>query len=367
MGMGFPLNNNIREYRAQDPWLTKHAKWIKKSEKKLDGEVSIHLEAYKKIRDKCESIRNHYRLLDEQPSPQLTLNKVDLKKLRKKLACWIDRKIQSLTSLAKQDRDASLLKILEVAKNIPAYFSKMQSDHPQPLLNYTSCSFTSWAIAGSLDSNYRIDFALENIVYFAGYNTNRLKKFLGKNSENFYLCEIIGKLKEEYEKIDIGHSFVIHEKLDGSSYKYRIYFSYVEQFDLKEYLATAGFDTPSKGWIDREDLEDFLSKIDCFISDEPWNEQTVLDYQACFEVDLMGDGKKYFPSKGYLPFRFHIVKPAGLSFWTKYRYVILGSCCVACIALSTLGLLYEHNQASMRTFNFSRCNFFNAVRGITGR
>lgn len=364
--MGLPINNNTPEYREQDPCLTAHAEWIKKSEEKLDKRVSINLEDYRKLRDKCESIRNQYRLLDKPPSPQLTLNKMDLKKLRKKLAHWIDQKILSLTSLAKQDRDASLLKILEVAKNLPAYFSKMQGDHPQPLLNHTSCSFTSWAIADSIDSNYRIDFALENIVYFAGFNTNRLRKFLGRNSENFYFCEMIGKLKEEYEKIDIGHSFVIHEKFIGRSYKYRIYFSYVEQFDLKEYLATAGFDTPAKGWMDRKVLEEFLSKIDSFVSDEPWNEQTILDYQACFEVDLNGDGKKYFPTKGYLPFRFHIVKPSGLPFQTKHRLVILGSCCAAAIALGIFGLMQDLNQVSMRTFNFSRCNFFNAVRGISG-
>ena len=64
---------------------------------------------------------------------------------------------------------------------------------------------------------------------------------------------------------------------------YRVYCSYIGEYQLKDQLALSGIETSTRGWIDKDELNRFFEKIDRF-TNQVWDSKTIQDYRDCFGV-----------------------------------------------------------------------------------
>lgn len=248
-------------------------RFINKSEKFLKVARSLSYERY------LQQDPKHASILDEAEH--------EVKEFKERLSIWSDNKIISLKQLALDNHDKTLFKILEISENMDKYLIEADTH----LYNTSSCGLSALAITQELTN---ISSLKSKVDFLSSDDLSLLRRHLGKSDENLFYCQFGGLMKGS-RTCGFGHSFVLHEKKFGDDeYKYRLYNSYLNHYELKNYLA-ASIDSENQGWMSQEEGNHFIDRLDRFIADEEWTAETVADFFLCFGVKEHFIGRKLVP------------------------------------------------------------------------
>jgi len=219
---------------------------------------------------------------------------------------WCNRRIKCIKEHAERNSDATLLKIIQIAEDLNLHQQSMQQAKGKEIEYFyptliTSCELPAFAIGKvfsqatptrflnillNTDDFVRKELAEEKTIT---RSTAFLRSLLCQEDQNLFVCGFQGPKASNRHSTSIGHWIIIEEKrIENNAFKYRLFFSYLGAFDLKQFLAFQPLETSQGIWITQHQLHQTLDSIDQFIDiNERWTPEMTAKYFNLFGgIDL---------------------------------------------------------------------------------
>lgn len=204
------------------------------------------------------------------------------------LSAWCNQRIETIQRAAEQKKDTTLLKMVEIADDLESQLTRLKIAKG-PFFEFRfpsrlhSCELTAFGAGQAFTS-----LTPENVLHLLyGHNSLRtitnstdfLRSELGQDKENLFICGFRGPTASQLSCID--HWLILNEKQIDGAFKYRIFCSYINHYDLRQYLALHPVETEKGIWISKEALFDLLNWIDQFIQ-LPWTPEKTAKHLELF-------------------------------------------------------------------------------------